>query len=91
MGLHSTDATGVEAMEAADHACEAIQVGLHAIEYVASIALKVRVSLELASHVKALSPLFFDSDTKAQFRTLPLGYDESFGGKLEEPSKQVEE
>ena len=70
---------------------EVIQVGLHAIEHAAGIALKVRANLELARHDKALVGLSFDSDTKAQLGTLPLGHKELFGGKLDEASKQAEE
>ena len=45
VGLHSTDATGVEAADSADRTREAIQVGLHAIEHPAGIALLVMPSL----------------------------------------------
>ena len=45
MGHRSSDATGAEAEDKADHACEAIQVGLRAIEHAAGIALKVRANL----------------------------------------------
>ena len=89
--LHSVDATGTKVADSADHACEALQVGLHATEHVTGITLKVHVSLELARHVKALAGLSFDSDTKAQLCTLPLGHKEFFAGKMDEASKQSEE
>ncbi len=85
VGLQSTDATGSEAMDTADRKCKAIQVGL-----LACIALKVRANLEQNRRDKALLSLSFDSDTKVQLQTLPLGHDELLGGKLEEASKQVE-
>ncbi len=91
VGLRSADATGAKAADSADRAREAIQVGLRAIEHAAGIALKVRANLELARRDKALAALSFDSDTKAQLRTLPLGHEELFGGKLDEASKQAEE
>ncbi len=91
VGLRSTDATGAEAADSADRAREAIQVGLRAIEHAAGIALKVRANLELARRDSALAGLSFDSDTKAQLHTLPLGHEELFGGKLDEASKQAEE
>ena len=70
VGLHSADATGAEA---ADHVRKAIQVSLHVIQHVAGIALKVHANLELARHDRALTSLSFDSDTKVQLHTLPLG------------------
>ena len=70
---------------------EAIQVGLCAIEHVAGITLKVHANLELAWYDKALAGLSFDSDTKVQLRTLPLGHKELFGGKLDDSSKQAKE
>ncbi len=91
VGLRSMDATGAEAVDSANHAREAIQVGLRAIEHAASIALKVHANLEPARCDKALAGLSFDSDTKAQLRTLSLGHEELFGGKLDEASKQAEE
>ncbi len=91
IGLHSTDATGMEAMDTADCACKAIQVGLHAIKHVAGIAFKVCVNLELVRWDEALSSLTFDADTKAQLWTLLLGYEELFGGKLDEASDQAGE
>ncbi len=91
VGLRSTDATGAEAADSVDQACEAIQVGLRAIEHAAGIALKVCANLELAKHDSALAGFSFDSDTKAQLRTLPLGHEELFGGKLDKASKQAEE
>ncbi len=57
----------------------------------AGIALKVCTNLELAKHDKALASLSFDSDTKVQLHTLPLGHKELFGGKLHEASKQAKE
>ena len=78
VALHSAHATGAEAADSADRVREAIQVGLHAI-------------LELARCDKALVGLSFDSDTKAQLRTLPLGHEELFEAKIGEASKQAEE
>ena len=89
--MRSVDATGAKAADSADRAREAIQVGRCAIEHVASITLKVRANIELARHDKALASLSFDSDTKVQLRTLPLGHKELFGGKLDKASKQAEE
>ena len=89
VGLRCADATGAEAVDLADHALDAMQVGLHAIEHAAGIALKVHANLELAQRDKALASLSFDSDTKAQLHTLPLGHKELFGGKLDEVSKQA--
>ena len=91
IGLYSVDATGTKAADSADCMCEAFQVGLRAMELVAGIALKVRANIELAQCDKALAGLSFDSDTKAKLRTLPLGHEELFGGKLDEASKQAEE
>ena len=85
------DATGAKAVNSVDCAHEAIQVGLCAIEHAADIALKVRANLELARHDKAGASLSFNSDTKAQLLTLPLGHEELFGGKLVEASKEAEE
>ena len=91
VGLRSADATGAKATDSADRAREAIQVGLHAVKHAAGIALKASANLELARCDKALTGLSFDSDTKAQLRTLPLVREELFGGKLVEASKQAEE
>ena len=88
VGLCSADATGAEAADSAVHIHEAIKVGLCAIKHAAGITLKVCTNLELAR--LALAGLSFDSDTKVQLRTLPLGQEELFGGKLDEASKQAE-
>ncbi len=66
-------------------------MGLRAIQHAAGITLKVHANLELARCDKALASLSFDSDTKAQLRTLPLGHEELFGVKLDNASKQAEE
>ncbi len=90
IGLHSVDATGTEAVDSADRMCEAIQVSLCAIEHVAGITITVRANLELARCDQALASLSFDSDTKAQLHTLPLGHMMLFVAKLDVASKHVE-
>ena len=57
-------------------------MGLWATERAARIALKVCANLELAKWDIALSSLLFDSDTKAQLYTLPLGQEELFPGEV---------
>ena len=64
VGLCSMDAIGIEAVDLADRAHEAIQVGLHAVEYMAGITLKIRANLELPRHNKAIASLSFASYTK---------------------------
>ena len=91
IGLHSAGATSTKAADLADRAREAIQVGLPGIEHMAGIALKFRANLELARRYKALVSLSFDSDTKAQLHTSPLGHAEFFEGKLDEAPKQAKE
>ena len=76
VGLHSADATGMEAADTSNRTCEAIQVGLHSIDHAAGFALKVHANLELARQDKALSSLAFHANTKAQLRTLPFDPDE---------------
>ncbi len=91
VGLQSADVSGADAAEVQARAKEALQVGLRAIEHAAGVALKTRANLELARRDRALASLNFDAETKAQLRTLPLGQDELFAGKLDEASRQAEE
>ena len=90
MGLHSADATGKEAEDIVDWACEVIQVGLWAIEHATGIALKVHTNLEITRQNNALSSLSFDLDMNAQLCILPLGWEKLFGSKYDMDLKQVE-
>ena len=64
-------------------------MGLRAIEHAAGLALKVLANLELARYDKALASLSFDSDTKAQLRTLSLGHVELFGANWMRPQNML--
>jgi len=90
-GLNAVDEVSVDIEQLQEKAKEAIRVGLRAIEHAASLALKVVGNMELARRRKGLGSLTFDKETKAQLRTLPLGQEELFAGKLDEASRQAQD